>query len=613
MKPNRLSRCLTTLACTLLSIAAFVPGCADDPAAPAFDNPFDPRNPAAADPLDLRAVYADGRVTLSWITPPGRGITGYVVHWVYLDNNYEIGRLTTVTAAMTFVVEEPVANTINEYRVQALGANGATAAISHVVPATVMVPPIVRLASGLGEVRSRHQDLIVRAAAGDYAQIDVDGGFTQPAQAEIQADSTVFFASFDLGPRPGTAPACTVFARAAFDLGGGLPPAWSLTDTLPLTINFAPTILRPDSTTTVAEPLTDLAVSHGGAGVDSMRFGTSPEDVAAAPWRPGAALATAVELLDTVQEQTVYAEFLADFGFIRSSTLALVADPLTAAEFRLVLPGNRVSLVREVPVRSEAQATEMRISQYPDFAGSAWVPYADRFEIVLEGEPGLKVIYAQFRNHWYESPILTDFVILSGASVQVAFTHPTDGLILEGGTTIDVAGVATTFDGDFPITRVQVHLGDGWQDANGGDNWEAVWDVPRLAADTTWPIGALARAENAGGVFYTGVAWINVTISQLTVAITAPAPFAEIERGTTVAIAGTATPFLAGAPLDSVVVDAAGQRLSAAPPLDDWTVDWTTPEGAGTTPVEITAWVYAGADSLSDRVQVTLVAPAPGR
>lgn len=612
MKPIRLDRHLSTLAGLALLAAALFGGCGSDPEAPDFANPFDPENPASVDPLGLRAVYANGAVTLTWTTPPGHGIAGYIIHWVYLDTNYEIARVGTATAEMTYVVPDPVANMVNRYRVQALDGDGNTAAISHVVPAEVMVPPILELLEETpAQIRSRYQDLRVRAAAGDTVQVDTRRDFATAVAAPIAADSTASFPDFDLGPRAGDALTLRLYARASFTLGGGLPPIWSATDSLALTIVFAPTILQADSSATIAAPLVDLLVSHAAAGVDSMRFATSAEDLASAPWRPGAEIATDVDLRDTAQPQTVHAEFLSEFGFTRPATLQLTADDLAAADFRLVLPGNRVSLTREVPVACDAQATEMRISQSPDFAGSPWVPYAPATEIVLAGDPGLKVIYAQFRNRWYESPVRTDFAILSGASVLVQFTHPVQDLILEGGTTIDVSGIADTFDGDYPITAVAVHVGDGWQPAAGTTNWEAVWDVPRLERDTEWLIGARATAENAEGEFQTGTAWISVTISQLTVAITAPVEAAEIVRGTTVAIAGTATPFLAGAPIDSLVVVAQDQRLPAAPPFGTWQVNWTAPAGEDTTPVDITAWVYAGADSLNDRVTVTLVPPPP--
>jgi hypothetical protein len=64
MHPNRSCRRLPAAAlCLALAAAALVPGCADQPQAPDFANPFDPAAPGSSDPFGLRAVYADGKVT----------------------------------------------------------------------------------------------------------------------------------------------------------------------------------------------------------------------------------------------------------------------------------------------------------------------------------------------------------------------------------------------------------------------------------------------------------------------------------------------------------------------------------------------------------------------
>jgi len=609
MSLNRCHRLLITLACLTLLVSGFLPGCSSSPEEPVYANPFDPATPGSEDPFDLIAIYGGGTVTLRWTPLEGYGIETYVVQWVFEGNNYELARLEPAAGSMIYVVQDPVPNITNAYRIRALDAFDRAAASSHLVPAQVQVPPIIRLATGRTQVRSRYQDVTVRAAAGDYVQLDTSRTFTTAWQADILADSTASFPGFDLGPRPSVSARCTLFARAAFDLGGGLPPSWSPTDQLVLSLQFAPTIIRPDSTVTVARPLTDLVISNEAAGVQSMRFASSADDLPEAPWLPGAAVISDVPLLDTPQPQTLHAEFHSEFGFNHTTTLDLQADDLTAATFRLVLPSNRIAESPLVPLRNQARATEMRISQHPGFENAPWIPYADESTIQIEGDPGLYQVYARFRNHWFESPILTDHVILSGASLEIAFTHPLADQIVRGGSTIPLTGTAATFDGDYPLTLVEVHAGDGWQPAAGTDHWSAQWNVPLLTADTEVQLGARATATSSDDEddLHTGVVWISVLVSQLTVSIASPVAGAEVPLGSTLTISGTATPYAGGsAELDSVVVEVGGQRLIAPPPLADWTVTWDVPTEAETDSV-LTAWAYADQDSASFTVEVDLV------
>jgi hypothetical protein len=616
MNPTRPRHALPALFCLLLLIASLLPGCSKSPEEPVFANPFAPGTPGSADPFELRAIYSNGVVTLMWTPLTGFDIAKYVVLWVYQGDNYELARLDPAAGAMTYIVEHPVPNITNYYRIRVLDEYNRPAAESHVVPAQVQVPPIVKLASGQTQVRSRRQNVVVRAAVGDYSQVDTISTFATALQADIGADSTAHFPLVDLGPRPSASARCTLYARAAFDLGGGQPPLWSETDRLVLTIQFNPTIIRPDSSVTVARPWTDLVISNQAAGVQSMRFANSAAGLADATWQPGAPLATDVPLLDTPLPQTVHAEFLSEFGFTRTASLNLRADDLSSATFHIALPvnasGHRIAATPRIPIRNRARATEMRISQLPGFADAPWVPYARDAEILLEGEPGLYLIYAWFRNHWFESAILIDHVIVSGASLEVAFLHPLDGQVVRGGTALEIAGTAATFDPNYPLTLVEVHTGDGWQPAAGTTYWSALWPVPRYNADTQHQLGVRAIASD-GDDEHSGIAWITVTVSQLAVRITAPAGGAQVPRGADLVISGTASPFLNGAPLDSVVVAVPGTRLVAPPPLAAWSVTWDVPAGEADEPASLTAWAYAGGDSASHQVEVQLVAAAEGK
>jgi hypothetical protein len=209
--------------------------------------------------------------------------------------------------------------------------------------------------------------------------------------------------------------------------------------------------------------------------------------------------------------------------------------------------------------------------------------------------------------------VRADHVILSGAELEVRFTNPTAGQAVRGGGAIEVTGIASTFDADYAITAVRVHLGDGWLDADGAENWEILWEVPLLEQDTAWSLGAEVTAANADSSdIRTGLAWIEVTISQLAVTIASPVPEAELVRGQQATISGTAAPYLAGAPLDSVVVTALDQRLRVDGDLAEWSVAWDVPaEGPTPLPTDLEAWAHAGDDSVRARVPVVLVAAPP--
>ncbi len=114
-----------------------------------------------------------------------------------------------------------------------------------------------------------------------------------------------------------------------------------------------------------------------------------------------------------------------------------------------------------------------------------------------------------------------------------------------------------------------------------------------------------ARSARVEIVVDSTTALITVTISQLAVTITLPVGGAQIIGGSEVAVAGTAVPFLGGAPLDSVVVIANNQRLRATG-LANWSTPWTAPTVSATTPLQIIARAFAGADSAQTLVDVSI-------
>jgi len=614
MKPTRLLRHVPVLLLLGLLSALLILGCTEKPTAPVYNNPFDPDNPESANPFELTAIENQGTVRLFWNQLEGFGIVEYIVERRTSDSGWvSINTLAATTGQATATDADPVPTTVNDYRVVGVDEFGTETSTSDLVPVTTLVPPIISNAADTNNVYTSRQDLTVSATRGDLVELSLSEDLADPTVLPRDADDETLFENFDL--RPGFVDASTpitVYTRTETDLGEGLPPAYSGTGTKNFTIVFNPTITLLDGGTTIAEPVVDLLISREAVGVDSMRFAGDDDDLMNQPWQPGAEIAHDVPVRDSVQPQTVWGAFLSDFGFITRDSLNIQADDLSTADFALDLPGNRISPTPAVTLLHDAVALMMRTSQYPDFHDAPWTAYSDTSEVVIEpiADQYVYVIYSQYQNYWFSSPIRSDWVILGDAEVQVQFSYPLQDMVVEGGTTIEVRGTADTFDATYPVTGVQTYFDDdeGWQDATGTNNWETVWEVPLLTEDTTWQIGALATAEDDNSdAWKTGRAWITVTISQFLINLVEPADATEITRGTFQTISGTATPYLGGAPLDSVVVKILGERLPSPEPLEDWSVTWPVPAEGGVQLVDIVATAFAGADSLSENIQVTLV------
>ena len=613
MNPTRLLHHLPVLLLLGLLSALLFLGCSEKPAEPVYDNPFDPANPESANPFELTAIENQGVVQLFWNQLQDFGIVEYLVERRVGDSGWTtLDTLTATVDQATYTDASPVPTTDNYYRVIGVDEFGIETSTSELTPVSTSVPPIITNAAQINDVYTRYQDLTVSATQGDIVALSLSENLADSTVLPRAPDGETLFENYDL--LPGFVDASTpitAYARTETELGEGLPPTYSATGTKNFNIVFAPTISLLDGGSTIAEPMVDLLVSREAVGVDSMRFASSEDDLMNQPWQPGAEIAYDVPVRDTVQPQIIWGAFLSDFGFIKRDSLGVQADDLATADFALDLPGNRISPTPAVTLLHGAVAAEMRTSQYPDFNDTTWAAYTDTSEVVIKPIENVYtyLIYSQYRNHWFSSAIRSDFVILGDGEVRVLFTYPLQDTIVEGGTSIEVRGTAETFDATFPVTGVQTHFGDdGWQDATGTDQWESIWEVPLLTEDTTWQIGALATAEDDNSdAVKTGNAWISVTISQFLIDITEPADAAEITRGSLQIVSGTATPFLGGANLDAVVVKVLGERLSAPPPYETWSESWPTPAEGDVELVQIVATAFAGADSVSVGIQVTLV------
>lgn len=621
MPLDRLLRRLPALVAITLLAVGLLFGCGSEDA-PVFDNPFDPTNPASHDPFGLQAVYIGGQVELTWTVPVGVAIDSLIVQSIYNDQPADLAVLAP--DAVTYLDDDPAGNSLNQYQLRARDNVGRLSLSSGIVTADVFVPPIIVLASGETAIRTAVQDVTVLAELGDVVQIDTVGDFSTTDYHLIvdgQYDTT-FLCLANHYP----VPSCTLFARAGIVLEGVELPMWSsLYDTLALSFNFTPSISKFGGGNTVATPFVDVVLGFGGMGVESVRFATSIADLATAAWLTGdPAVVPDVPLRDFPGEQTLYAEFLSDFGFLvpgesggDPESMTLYGDDLTTVTVAPdTLEGGLVE-DRVLVVLSDAVATQMRLSENPGFPGAEWFAYADTTEFELTGDPGPQTVYAQFRNHWFVSSISSVSFVLSGAMIDLEIATPADTSAVRGGSTVTVSGQAQIVDTDFLLTSLDVHLGEGWQPIDPDPAWSTEWDVPLLAADTPWPIGVRATATNGADETITGVAWTEVTISQLTLAITRPEAGVEVTSGAAVSIRGLATADLTASPLDSVVVAAGDTVMTTLDDLTGWSVSWSPAAVTEPETVEITAWAYAREDTTADAavtsvsqvVEVVLVPP----
>jgi len=622
--PRRLPRHLPLLVILSLLVGAVFLGC-EATEESALDNPLDPRNPSSRDPFGLVAIHADGMVTLSWTLPAGPAIAEVVIESIV---NNQPSDLDTVAADVTTYIDtSPRGNTENMYRLRAQDANGMAAQTSQVVAATVFVPPLIDIplatanaAGGVTISRSVH-DIEILAVAGDLVQLDTmpDFSTTEPLD---RTDDVVVYSQFGIRKRRQEGVALAdrqLYVRAGFESSGGGDPIWSSVDSLKVTMELIRGLNKAGGGATVARPFVDLNLTSSGAGIDSVRFATSEEGLASAPWLAPAASFHDVPLEDTAAPQAIIAEFASGFGdVVRSEPLPLRGDPLTSAAIGLQLPPSGLvegQLLRLIP---RAIATEMRLSTYPDFRDGPWRAFADTVDLVIPRAGGELTIYAQFRNHWFLSGILSEDVMVSGAVLDVAFDSPLNGDPVSGGSTTTLSGRAGPLPEGFAFTSLDVHLGDGWHALAPDTTWSVEWDVPRYRVDTPRRLGIRAMAEDqTTGESIEGVEWVEVTVSQLTVSITAPAEGDSLATDAVIAVRGLATRDLTTVPLDSVVVTIADANqtvlasLTVLEGLEGWTAGWNAPAVSEDTDITVTATAHAGDDAVTASVGAVLVPPEP--
>ena len=577
-------------------------GCESKPTAPQFDNAFDPEAPGGGDPLQPSAQAADTTVTVSWHQPQSHNIAKYdILHALSPTAAFvPVGEVEHTATAMNSFTHKGIEPTrTHYYKVRAVDGDGTTAMISDQVPASAATTPLVAAGDALRRVASRQIDLLVTVSMGDTLRIASSDDFSDEIRVPVAAWNQPQAVAWDLGPAAANGETKDVYVRAFDDV------SQSAVAHKTLTVNFAPSFAAAGDPATVASRALDLSIVADG--VAAMRFALSEADLATQPWLPGADALSGFLLADSANPQVVYGEFAGDFGFNATATWTAVPDLLTDVSFDLLAGDDNLTDELIVPVYSDARATEMRFSESLDFSTGSWTAFADTSVFLLSPGAGRKLVYGQFRNDWAESAVVTDWVDYVSQSLVVEFLAPREGAILHGGSGLQVRGYALQPSGGTGIDAVGFDPGDGngFRLADGTTNWTYLWQIPTYDDDTELTVRSRAWAGSE-----MATTTLNVTVTQVNVAVTYPAPDDTVTAGSAVTVTGTAKPALDGAPLDQVSVSAAGASLTVAGTAT-WTAGWTPPSVTADSLVSVIATASAGAEAVADTVAV-IIRPAAG-
>jgi len=480
------------------------------------------------------------------------------------------------------------------FKAQALTASGGFTLTSLAVPATVSTGPSVVVGDTVNSLATSRPEISVTVNFGDTLLVGLDAAYTNALRIPVAGPGLPTVFNLDLGI---AAPDDTfeLYIKAFDDLSE------SAETVVTLPVDFDPRHTLVDANPgRLATRVNDLQIPI--VGVTRMRFAPSEAELAFEKWSLPAEIFPDYELTDTANPQEIWGEFGGDFGFDTTSKLSVRPDLLGSASFQLKLPANRIVSVSTVTAEFSAQATELRISESPDFSAVSWQPFVTLADFQLSTGEGTKTVYAQYRNDWTESVILNDYCIFVSQGLDVKILAPLDGHVIVGGSVLTTRGTSNAGTVAAAIDSVRLDLGDGrgFEEVIGTESWQINWVVPTLTEDTEWVLRARAWADTFA---VTDVA--TVTITQLVVNILSPLDGATIAGGEPVTIGGTASGLLGGAPMDSVVVDIGTEHLLAGGTAI-WNTSWKAPVVGSDTPTDITATVWAGGESASRTIVVTV-------
>jgi len=613
MRKNGIKRNHTGIVLALLAVllAVFVTaiGCSPKIEEPSYDNPLDPNGPTGGDPFNVEASASQNRVLIRWDQVQHPDIVSYIVLHSTDGESYTVAEDTVVAHlpnrdVNSLIHTEPVPNAINWYKVQALSSEGFASSSRAVQADTAWSQPFFQIAGGNSTTPTRFVDLTILTTAGDSIEIATNEVFTGSTVLPATPDVTIFL-PWDLGLASDNDSTFAIYLRVQTG------PLFSPVAQRNITSDFAPRFSIFGKENGIDTQVIDLLIENrtgnkiDATGIDSMRFAASEAALATTAWAPGDTLFSGYVLADSPMPQEIHGEFKGDFGYYTKWSETAQPDDLTDAAFTVMSLDNNSNITDtgEVKIVSSLGALEMRFSEDPAFAGLPWIAYNDTALLALSEGAGLKVIYGQFRNFWAQSPTVSDIITRVTQELEVAFYAPMDGANILGGNPFAVSGFATLGTGQSNIDTVLVDFGDGlgFQQATGTESWSIMWDVPLFTQDTPITLRARAVADSLSKI-----TTIEVTVTQLVVAFTAPVPGAFIASDSLLTVAGSAAPILGGADLDSIVVGLAGTDTSLAGD-SSWSVDWQVPVVSENLEVLLTATAWAGGEfSPPDTVAITI-------
>ncbi len=580
---------LTPMALSLLS------GCDSKPDAPDFNNPFDPNGPYGGDPFELIAALGDTSITLIWNNIQGFDLATYeVLHSLsFFGEFFSIGTIEIPDQEdANFIYADPDPTTSHYFKIQAYDSQGNFTLTSYITPVVATTLARVVIDEGGTQAASRHINIRINVTSGDSLRISQAGH--PESETVLPADDTgaPVLLAWDLGAVSSNDTTLTI--NVAVQNNSSLGD----TNKVVLDVNFSPTFALSQGGNRVAELYPPFTIKSDG--VLSMRFADTLENLDDQPWIDGTDTYSDYLLVDTANPQTIHAEFLGDFGFSAFRQFVVSPDILTEVSFHLNLTPDHISDTTVVEAISDANATLMRFSESLDFTTIPWVAYSDTSTITLSPGPGEKTIYAQFRNDFADSPILTDYVIHLTQPVEVAITAPSENDLLLGGGFLRVQGTATAPSGIALVDSVRFDGGDGFVAVEGTNNWTIMWQVPQFDEDTDLTIRA--RAWSGGE---SATATMNVVVSQLIVGINSPADGDTVFSNTDVEVSGFAFPATGGAAVDSVTVGIGGE-VGLAVGTEAWSFGWHVGAVDEITEVVVEATAFAGINQHSTQTTIKI-------
>jgi len=478
---------LAALAALVPAVLILAAGCTQEPTAPAYENPLDPDGPYQGDPFQVDAGYTDTGVLVSWNGLTLSGIAAYeVLHSLEADGPFTIAG-SVEYPTKTYLHTEYASNQDNYYKVRAVDASGVGTAITPVQAALVPVPPYLEF----GETEtaaSRKLDLFIRVDMGDSIELGATPDFELGLVHEFDDNGEVTV-PWDLGAADSSGVMKRVYMRVF--TGGAAGQTWEDS----IEVDFDPQLTLKNGETFVASMNTLFEIS--GDGVTQMRFAADLRDLPSAPWLTGDAQYDGYLLDAAPDSQTVYGEFMCDFGFTRVDSALAVPDSL--ANIVLTINGGAESTPDlEFSMQTSVAASQMRFAEsVAELASTAWQDYATTGYFAHSACVGdlVKTVHGQFRNDWFDpDPVSATIQWLPAEVLDVTIAVADT---VTGGTPVQVTGTAVAGTCGDPLDAVEFNDGGGWIIADGLEAWSYDWTPPTVVEHTplTLRARALAGAE----------------------------------------------------------------------------------------------------------------------